>query len=74
MELDAEMWDNKTITSGLKNYFRSAHLTSYVSSLKAIMSLMLETRRVDKPQALVLKLDKVLSMAFFSLSDVYLSL
>uniref|UniRef100_A0A3B3U8P9 Rho GTPase-activating protein 42 n=1 Tax=Poecilia latipinna TaxID=48699 RepID=A0A3B3U8P9_9TELE len=31
MELDPEMWDNKTITSGLKNYLRSARLTSCMS-------------------------------------------
>lgn len=42
MDLDAEMWDNKTITSGLKNYFRSAHFTSCASSLTAIISIMLE--------------------------------
>lgn len=42
MDLDAEMWDNKTITSGLKNYFRSAHFTSCTSSLTAIISIMLE--------------------------------
>ena len=32
MDLDPETWDNKTITSGLKNYLRSARPTSCVSS------------------------------------------
>lgn len=27
MDLDPETWDNKTITSGLKNYLRSARPT-----------------------------------------------
>uniref|UniRef100_A0A7N5ZTX6 Rho GTPase activating protein 42b n=1 Tax=Anabas testudineus TaxID=64144 RepID=A0A7N5ZTX6_ANATE len=31
MDLDPEMWDNKTITSGLKNYLRSACPTGCVS-------------------------------------------
>lgn len=30
MDLDPETWDNKTITSGLKNYLRSACPTSCV--------------------------------------------
>lgn len=33
MDLDPETWDNKTITSGLKNYLRSACPTSCVSLL-----------------------------------------
>lgn len=36
MDLDPEMWDNKTITSGLKNYFRSAWLTSRMPLLTAL--------------------------------------
>lgn len=45
MDLDSETWDNKTITSGLKNYLRSARPTSCVSMLRGIIfaSVMPET-------------------------------
>lgn len=46
MDLDPDMWDNKTITSGLKNYLRSARPTIYLSDDSHTLSAATDSPRM----------------------------